>query len=1109
MFTDIKGFSSLMESDEVTAVGLVKTQREIVRKQIALNNGEERETIGDAFLVIFDSAVNAVRCAIDIQKELWDYNIGHPPDKQVWVRIGIHLGDIIIEEGSVFGEGVNLAARVEPLADPGGVCITAPVYEQVKHLLDISVAKLSVRELKNITDIPTIYKIRVSTTAPGVAPSPREQLAWFVDTPLKLALAISITALALAGSVYWNFFAPHKSYARQVSYVNHAPQPRFKISKHEANKANHYFEITTKGIQVVRVREVSKPMVLPEDARETWSFGLGRSPRKDFPIHEYGYSGGMVKEEKLYDEFDVFKYKLTFEQNGSMSNAHDKSGYVETFENQISSFGYEFDKKGRLIQMENRNAFGILKNDSQGVAMYRYVYDDNNLPVEISSYDAHGNPIENIEGYSIKTVAYNKEGLPKKEVFFDRYKSIRETFLGVASIEREFDKYGRPAFERYLDRQGQPRLNSDGACEEKFTYNNSGEVTEITTLSCSGLPRATHTGYAIQKYEYKSGHVVEESFFDEKGAPTVNNRGVALSTIDYDRDGRISLISFFGIDGKPVADQDHAHAIQFYYDELGRPIRRTYLGMDDLPTVASFGFAEIRVQYNRQDDPFEWAYFGADGNLINTHDGFAVVRNEYDQYGNLTSKSFFDRRNEPTMGKEDICHNIKMKYDEKGYLDESRCLDGTGKLTPGLKHCAIARYDYDNFSKLTRYECYVDEGKLIDEPDLPSIMTIKYDDRGYMSEVDAYDANGELAERNQGAAIWKRISDDFGNQLEIATYDRNGNLINNPKYKAAIFRRQFDDRGLELKAQAFDQNERPTKGIWGFAEIRYQYDDRGHKTLESYFDENQEPAENWQGVHEYRTTFDENGRLAEIAGLDRDGQLVAATNGVAITRNAYDQWGLISKTQYFGIDSEPTINLKIQAATEEYKNDERGNVLEIRRSDKDGKLCTEPGCIALTTQEFDSKGRLVKQLFKDTQGKPTTDENGACGYKDEYDILNRISVQHVIGKDGRDGADQDGVHEYRLNYRMETESVWFITFSDEDGKPTKSQSGSELKITLYDPIYLEREKAKVEATFAGNVTSITCLDPAGNKTDKKDCSSPAEIKKEIEKIKAFRQSQEE
>src|SRR3990167_2882678 len=105
MFTDIKGFSSMMERDETTGVGLLKVHREIVRRNIARFEGEERETIGDAFLVLFESAVQGVQCAVSIQQELSEFNRERETNKQVWMRIGIHLGDILIEEGSVFGEG--------------------------------------------------------------------------------------------------------------------------------------------------------------------------------------------------------------------------------------------------------------------------------------------------------------------------------------------------------------------------------------------------------------------------------------------------------------------------------------------------------------------------------------------------------------------------------------------------------------------------------------------------------------------------------------------------------------------------------------------------------------------------------------------------------------------------------------------------------------------------------------------------------------------------------------------------------------------------------------------------------------------------------------------
>jgi class 3 adenylate cyclase len=161
MFTDIKGYSAMMGLDEDRTVKLVLEHREIVRDCIAHHGGTEHETIGDAFVVLFDSVVNAVRCGGDIQERLRQRNASVPKEEQVWLRIGIHLGDIIVQGDGIYGDGVNVAARVQDKADPGGISITEQVYLQIDGKMDLSLEPMGKTELKNIRNPPNLYKVRM------------------------------------------------------------------------------------------------------------------------------------------------------------------------------------------------------------------------------------------------------------------------------------------------------------------------------------------------------------------------------------------------------------------------------------------------------------------------------------------------------------------------------------------------------------------------------------------------------------------------------------------------------------------------------------------------------------------------------------------------------------------------------------------------------------------------------------------------------------------------------------------------------------------------------------------------------------------------------------
>ena len=434
MFTDIKGFTSLMESDEKTAVELIKTQRNIVRKNVAKHGGEERETIGDAFLVIFDSAINAVKCAVDVQTDIWEFNQKREKEKQVWIRIGIHLGDIIVESGSIFGEGVNLAARVEPLAEAGGVCITQQVYDQVRHHITINVKKLSVHELKNVTDVPKLYHIVLPTTAPKGPLTMREHICSFLSKPSNAIIITIIFLLVSSGLVYYLYFAKHTVFAKHVAKSYHVPVPRYEIKKENINKLNHYYELNYEGRRLKKLTEVRKPQLSINELLKACDFEFTKKQTKNDPFKTFEYDGNTLKEESVKDNHKQFQHKIVYTSNGRFGNIEDQAGYTLTMENQISNYLYTLNHDGQLVAKETRNAFGITRDDYTGVAMYHYEYNALALPAVVKFFDSHGNIVENKDGVAQVNYSYDKDGFIDRIIFKDRYGSITESLSGIAII---------------------------------------------------------------------------------------------------------------------------------------------------------------------------------------------------------------------------------------------------------------------------------------------------------------------------------------------------------------------------------------------------------------------------------------------------------------------------------------------------------------------------------------------------------------------------------------------------------------------------------------------------------------------------------------------------
>src|SRR6059058_6544249 len=159
MFTDLVGFTALSQRNESVALSILDEQRELLRPVFIRHDGREVKTIGDAFLVEFPSALSAVKCAYEIQKTTKEFNNSLPEERRVHLRIGIHLGDVVESRGDISGDAVNVASRIQSLAEGGGVCLTRQVYDHVQNKFDLPLKSLGTKVLKNVSSPIEIYKM--------------------------------------------------------------------------------------------------------------------------------------------------------------------------------------------------------------------------------------------------------------------------------------------------------------------------------------------------------------------------------------------------------------------------------------------------------------------------------------------------------------------------------------------------------------------------------------------------------------------------------------------------------------------------------------------------------------------------------------------------------------------------------------------------------------------------------------------------------------------------------------------------------------------------------------------------------------------------------------
>jgi class 3 adenylate cyclase len=171
---DVAGYSRLMSEDEAGTLAVLKTYREAIARLIADHRGRIVSTAGDSLLVKFASVVQAVECAVQMQRTLAERNAARPAERRMQFRIGVNLGDVIVENGDLYGEGVNIAARLQAMADPGGILISGTVFDQVKDRLTLGFDYLGPQAVKNIPAQVPIYRVLLQQ---GAAPPPPDRRA--------------------------------------------------------------------------------------------------------------------------------------------------------------------------------------------------------------------------------------------------------------------------------------------------------------------------------------------------------------------------------------------------------------------------------------------------------------------------------------------------------------------------------------------------------------------------------------------------------------------------------------------------------------------------------------------------------------------------------------------------------------------------------------------------------------------------------------------------------------------------------------------------------------------------------------------------------------------
>ncbi|WP_369719944.1 adenylate/guanylate cyclase domain-containing protein [Bradyrhizobium sp. LLZ17] len=220
---DIAGYSRLVAEDEEETLRRLASYRSVVDDFIAKANGRIFNTAGDAVLAEFPSAVDAVRCAIDIQESLRTRNMAYPPSRQMSFRIGITIGDVVERDGDLLGDGVNIAARLEGLAEVGGICISRAVHEQVANKLSVQFADIGAQEVKNIPTPVHAYMVAMRREDGTYATPQIKKVAKAAPAPNWMwplvVGVVSVVAIGVSGFLYFTKLETSKDGSSSVAAV--------------------------------------------------------------------------------------------------------------------------------------------------------------------------------------------------------------------------------------------------------------------------------------------------------------------------------------------------------------------------------------------------------------------------------------------------------------------------------------------------------------------------------------------------------------------------------------------------------------------------------------------------------------------------------------------------------------------------------------------------------------------------------------------------------------------------------------------------------------------------------------------------------------------------
>lgn len=712
---------------------------------------------------------------------------------------------------------------------------------------------------------------------------------------------------------------------------------------------------------------------------EYWRDGLGReiekwhlgrdgksrcSNRRGIAGKKYVYGGNDLAHggrNMIRAEYVNEKGLAVLNDQGWMVCIDDFDGH----DNNVASHFY--DDQGRPM---------VLK---YGYSGYRISFDDRGFE-ELSEYlDADGKPVMRTEGYSSLRQEFNDWGLVTRCISCDTAgRPVYCRNSGCAEWRVEYDSHGNAIKFRLFDQNGKRVLGSlEGGLSADMVYDNEKRLTSCKFIGIDEQPFCCSSGYAEIRRKYDDrGMCREESYFDEKGMPTLDVNGISRVAYEYDTYGNENKRRFFDRDGKPASNPDGEAGYDIERSPCGAIVGWKNIDQYGKPTLSKDGYAEYRVSLDENFNPWETRYFDCDGNLLMQPDGFAIVRNRYDRNGRVTDKRYFDAEDRPTSGNDNIARTA-LSYDVNGNETEIRFYDADDKPVYCNDGYAGISKRYDEHGNITNMLYLAIDGKSPATASHGFVQTkFSYDERGRCVREQYSGVDGRPKMVEYGYASWEKEYDDYGNAIRSSVFGTDGTLILNAEYGAAGFVSEYDGNGKETLRKYFGLRGEPilckSGENAGTAGTRASYDPTGRLLRQSWFDTDGKTAVNSEGVEEDRYEYDALGRLKKRMNCTARGELMTNCHGVAVI---------------------------------EYRYDAKGNEIDRHYSDREGKPAARGGYNVGIRSVFNERNKETVREYYDGNGALTpyderSAKEGECGYRMTYDDFGRELLRERFGVDG-------------------------------------------------------------------------------------------------------------